>query len=201
MAGADASRSGARSASRAAGPAAATADTADRSSSSPARTSTPSSTTDSIRSLPPTAEHTARARIARVRPARISSSPFRSARSCTKRPATATRRLACSPISPKRDSASSWRAAGAAGRDPAQDLDILRRELELFQPTLAAKPQMVAANKIDALDEAARAAALEKRAADLKLPFFRISGATGAGVAELVEAMWHRLAASRQSAA
>src|SRR6184192_1427657 len=91
--------------------------------------------------------------------------------------------------------------SGASGRDPAQDLDILRRELELFQPTLAAKPQMVAANKIDALDEAARAAALEKRAADLKLPFFRISGATGAGVAELVEAMWHRLAASRQSAA
>ena len=91
--------------------------------------------------------------------------------------------------------------SGASGRDPAQDLDILRRELELFQPTLAAKPQMVAANKIDALDEAARAAALEKRAADLKLPFFRISGATGAGVAELVEAMWHTLAASRQSAA
>ena len=91
--------------------------------------------------------------------------------------------------------------SGASGRDPAQDLDVLRRELELFQPTLAAKPQMVAANKIDALDEAARAAALEKRAADLKLPFFRISGATGAGVAELVEAMWHRLAASRQSAA
>ena len=91
--------------------------------------------------------------------------------------------------------------SGASGRDPAQDLDILRRELELFQPTLAAKPQMVAANKIDALDEAASAAALEKRAADLKLPFFRISGATGAGVAELVEAMWHRLAASRQSAA
>src|SRR5438105_349067 len=91
--------------------------------------------------------------------------------------------------------------SGETGREPAQDLDILRRELELFQPTLAAKPQMVAANKIDALDEAARAAALEKRAADLKLPFFRISGATGAGVAELVEAMWHRLAASRQSAA
>jgi GTPase len=91
--------------------------------------------------------------------------------------------------------------SGASGRDPAHDLDTVRRELELFQPALAAKPQMVAANKIDALDDPARAAALEKRAADLKLPFFRISGATGAGVPELVEAMWHRLAASRQSAA
>src|SRR5947208_2687203 len=178
MAGADASRSGARSASRAAGPAAATADTADRSSSSPARTSTPSSTTDSIRSLPPTAEHTARARIARVRPARISSSPLRSARSCTQRPATATRGLGLGHqflrhLERTKVLVHLVDVSGASGRDPAQDLDILRRELELFQPTLAAKPQMVAANKIDALDEAARAAALEKRAADLKLPFFR----------------------------
>ena len=91
--------------------------------------------------------------------------------------------------------------SGASGRDPAHDLDTVRRELELFQPALAAKPQIVAANKIDALDDAARVAALEKRAADLKLPFFRISGATGTGVGELVETMWHRLAASRQSAA
>src|SRR5213075_2910867 len=42
--------------------------------------------------------------------------------------------------------------SGASGRDPVEDLDVLRRELELFQPTLAAKPQIVAANKIDALD-------------------------------------------------
>src|ERR671930_128717 len=91
--------------------------------------------------------------------------------------------------------------SSGSGRDPASDLETIRRELELFRSELAAKPQIVAANKIDALDDAARVAALEKRAADLKLPFFRISGATGAGVGELVEAMWHRLAASRQSAA
>src|SRR5438067_2846933 len=91
--------------------------------------------------------------------------------------------------------------SGASERDPVDDLDTVRRELELFQPTLAAKPQIVTANKVDALGDEARAAALARRAADLKLPFFRISGATGAGVAELVEAMWHRLAASRQSAA
>ena len=40
--------------------------------------------------------------------------------------------------------------SGATGRDPVEDLDTVRRELELFQPTLAAKPQIVAANKIDA---------------------------------------------------
>src|SRR5438876_2039268 len=43
--------------------------------------------------------------------------------------------------------------SSSTGRDPVEDLDTLRRELELFQPTLAAKPQIVAANKIDALDD------------------------------------------------
>src|SRR6266508_1171920 len=90
--------------------------------------------------------------------------------------------------------------SGASGRDPAQDLETVRRELQLFQPALAAKPQLVAANKLDAVDPAEaddRVAALEKRAGELNLPFFRISGATGAGVAELLEAMWRRLAAAR----
>src|SRR5213079_2144488 len=32
------------------------------------------------------------------------------------------------------------------GRDPADDLDTLRKELELFDTKLAAKPQIVAAN-------------------------------------------------------
>jgi len=93
--------------------------------------------------------------------------------------------------------------SGASGRDPLQDLDAVRRELELFDRALASKPQIVAANKIDAIDPAASPAidALSRRAAELKLPFFRISGATGAGVPELLEAMWARLAAARQSAA
>src|SRR4029079_11580808 len=42
--------------------------------------------------------------------------------------------------------------SGGSGRNPVQDLDTVRRELELFQPELAAKPQIVAANKIDAMD-------------------------------------------------
>ena len=93
---------------------------------------------------------------------------------------------------------------GATGRDPVEDLDTLRRELQLFDATLAAKPQIVAANKIDAahaVEDAPRIAALERRAAELGLPFFRISGVTGAGVSDLLEAMWQRLASSRQSAA
>jgi GTP-binding protein len=85
---------------------------------------------------------------------------------------------------------------GASGRDPVQDLDVVRRELQLFDSALAAKPQLVVANKIDAIDpegDADRITALARRAAELGLPFFRISGVTGAGVPELLEAVWQRL--------
>jgi GTP-binding protein len=91
--------------------------------------------------------------------------------------------------------------SSATGRDPVNDLDIIRQELERFQPALAAKPQIVAASKIDAVDDESRVDAVAKRAADLKLPFYRVSAATGAGIPELLEAMWSRLAASRQTAA
>jgi GTPase len=51
------------------------------------------------------------------------------------------------------------------------------------------------------VEDAPRIAALERRAAELGLPFFRISAVTGAGVPDLLETMWQRLASSRQSAA
>ncbi len=80
--------------------------------------------------------------------------------------------------------------SGASGRDPVEDFDAIRRELELYNPALLHKPQLVAANKMDALDDPARVAALEKRVKKLKLRFFKISGVTGAGVPGLVEAAW-----------
>jgi GTP-binding protein len=83
------------------------------------------------------------------------------------------------------------------GRDPVSDLDTLRRELQLFQPALAAKPQIVVANKIDAVDDPDRVEALERHAAGLGLPFLRASGVTGAGVPEVLEALWERLSAER----
>jgi GTP-binding protein len=91
--------------------------------------------------------------------------------------------------------------SSASGRDAVDDLDTVRQELELFQPTLAAKPQIVVANKIDALDDEERVATLKRRASKLRLPFFKISGVTGAGVPELLEAAWRELARSRTLAA
>src|SRR5580765_2504601 len=90
--------------------------------------------------------------------------------------------------------------SSATGRDPVEDFEIVRKELELFDPKFAGRPQIVAANKIDAMDEETRAKELEKRAKKLKLPFFRISGASGEGVPALLEAMWKHIAKQREAA-
>jgi GTP-binding protein len=91
--------------------------------------------------------------------------------------------------------------SGASGRNPIDDLDTVRQELQLFQPTLAAKPQVVAANKMDAVSDTTEVDALALRASELALPFFRISAVTGAGVPDLLEAAWLRLAEARAIAA
>jgi GTP-binding protein len=91
--------------------------------------------------------------------------------------------------------------SGASGRDPIEDLDTVRRELELFRPEFAGRPQLVAANKMDAVDDEARVTALAKRAKTLGLPFYRISAVTGDGLQPLTEAMWRHLGASRSTLA
>jgi len=84
--------------------------------------------------------------------------------------------------------------SSASGRDPVADLDTVRDELERYQPTLAAKPQLVAADKVDAVDDEARVTSLERRAKALGLPFFAVSGVTGEGLPALLEAVWRTLA-------
>ncbi|MCR5518035.1 MAG: GTPase ObgE, partial [Lachnospiraceae bacterium] len=44
-------------------------------------------------------------------------------------------------------------AASTEGRDPIEDIKIINKELEQFNPELLKKPQVIAANKIDALYE------------------------------------------------
>src|SRR5438105_5722009 len=86
--------------------------------------------------------------------------------------------------------------SGACGRDPVEGLDNVRRERGLVRPELAAKPQIVAANKIDAagLEQKDAIVALRRRATKLELPFLQISAVTGQGIPEVLEAMWRRLA-------
>lgn len=91
--------------------------------------------------------------------------------------------------------------SGMSRRDPVEDLETVRRELRLFAPALTEKPQFVAANKLDAVDDPQPLERLAARAAALDMPFFRISGVTGEGVPELLEALWHQLIAARAPAA
>ncbi len=84
--------------------------------------------------------------------------------------------------------------SSASGRDPVQDLDTVRRELELYRPELAEKPQIVAANKIDALDDPERAEAVVRHGTGLGLPCFKVSAVTGTGLPALLEAAWATLA-------
>jgi GTP-binding protein len=87
--------------------------------------------------------------------------------------------------------------SGASGRDPVADFDVVQRELAFFDASLAAKPMLVAANKMDALDEPGRVERLEQHVTALGLPFFRISGVAGTGVPALLEAAWPVIAQAR----
>lgn len=87
--------------------------------------------------------------------------------------------------------------SGASGRDPVEDFDTIVDELRLFNPDVAAKPQIVAANKIDALDDPSRLARLESHVGALGLPLHRVSGVTGEGVGSLLEAAWKQIVAAR----
>src|SRR6187455_1841281 len=61
--------------------------------------------------------------------------------------------------------------SGASGRDPVEDFDIIRRELGLYSPALLDKPELVTANKIDAIDDPSRLERLEQHVRALDLPF------------------------------
>lgn len=90
--------------------------------------------------------------------------------------------------------------SSASGRDPVEDFEIITRELEQFTGTgddmavmLARKPQIAAANKIDALDDPDRLSRLEAHLRAKGVPLFPVSAATGAGIPALLEAMWRHV--------
>jgi GTPase len=88
--------------------------------------------------------------------------------------------------------------SGASGREPVQDFDTIVNELRLFDPKVATKPMIVAASKMDAVDDLSRVDALERHVRDRGLPLFRISAVAGTGLEALLEAMWRQIAAVRE---
>ncbi len=87
--------------------------------------------------------------------------------------------------------------SGASGRDPVEDFDTIIEELRLYSPAVAAKPQIVAASKIDAAVDPSLPKALERHVKKQGLPLVRISAVTGDGVDALLEASWRQIAAVR----
>jgi GTP-binding protein len=89
--------------------------------------------------------------------------------------------------------------SGASGRDPVEDFAVITRELELFPARDASgerlrdKPVIVAANKIDALDDPARLARLRTHLQPRGIELYAVSAATGEGIAPLLEGVWKEL--------
>lgn len=83
--------------------------------------------------------------------------------------------------------------AETEGRDAINDFDVINRELKLYNPELAKRPQIIAANKIDALQNPER---LERFKAEMNrrgYEVFEISAATNKGVDALMYHTYEKL--------
>lgn len=84
-------------------------------------------------------------------------------------------------------------ASGLEGRDPCDDLRVLRRELSLYQPELAQRPSLVFANKMDLAEARAHVDRLKEVAAEMGAAFYSGSAATGEGLRDVLYALWQAL--------
>ncbi len=78
--------------------------------------------------------------------------------------------------------------SGMEGRVPAEDFEIINRELKNFSGELSERPQIVAANKCD-MASPEQIEEFRKYIEDKGLPFFEISAATTQGTKQLVNAV------------
>lgn len=81
-------------------------------------------------------------------------------------------------------------AAGTEGRDPVEDIYAINKELEAYNPEIAKRPQVIAANKIDAMytdscgDNAVKL--IRDEFEPRGIPVYPISAVTGEGMKELL---------------
>lgn len=84
--------------------------------------------------------------------------------------------------------------AATDGRDPTEDLDTIDAELARYSPELATRPQIVVANKCDAvLREEESVMRFEERVRALGRELVFVSAVTGEGLSELVHLVADRL--------
>ena len=90
----------------------------------------------------------------------------------------------------------------ADGSQVADNFRVINEELRRHSPVLAAKPQIVALNKLDLVGgDEDHQTAVELISEAIGRPVLPISAATGKGCADLLEACWQRLQAERDAPA
>lgn len=80
-------------------------------------------------------------------------------------------------------------AAGTEGRDPIADIYAINKELESYNADIGKRPQVIAANKIDAIysvEESDPLAALKAEFEPKGIPVYPISAISGQGLKELL---------------
>jgi len=77
--------------------------------------------------------------------------------------------------------------AGSEGRNPIEDLQNLRREIDLYDPRLSQRPWLVIANKMDLPGATENLAALRKRFSSIEI--VPVSAIKGEGIEELKETL------------
>jgi GTP-binding protein len=87
--------------------------------------------------------------------------------------------------------------AGSEGRNPLEDLKNLRREIDLYDPTLSSRDWLVVANKMDLPAAQENLVALRKRFP--KLQILPTSAAKGEGIDALKEALATRIGESAEN--
>ena len=84
--------------------------------------------------------------------------------------------------------------AGSEGRDPVEDVKTINAELAGYSEFLAARPQVIVANKTDLLgDDREPIERLHAYADEMGFAFLELSAATNQGVRELVMKTWEML--------
>ncbi len=76
--------------------------------------------------------------------------------------------------------------ASVEGRNPIEDIELIMNELETYNPKLLEKPQMIAANKVDAMYGEDNLNTLKEHFEAKNIKVFPISGVTGSGIKELL---------------
>lgn len=79
-------------------------------------------------------------------------------------------------------------AAGTEGRDPIEDIYAINKELEAYNPDIAKRPQVIAANKIDAIydSESNPVETIKAEFEPKGIKVYPISAVSGEGVKELL---------------